>query len=95
MSRNIFSYIRLLCKRTASLRPIIHSLQVFLLRGTLNPFVLQPVLIPAVAPTQVQYPALGPLEPYEVLMDQILKLVQVSLDGIPSLGCVNCILLCH
>ncbi|KAK4822863.1 hypothetical protein QYF61_020714 [Mycteria americana] len=43
-----------------------------------------------VAPTQVQDPALGLVEPHEVHTGPLLELVQVPLDGIPSLRCVNC-----
>ncbi|KAK4829865.1 hypothetical protein QYF61_007257 [Mycteria americana] len=43
-----------------------------------------------IAPTQVQDLALGFVEPHEVHMGPLLKLVQVPLDGIPSLRHVNC-----
>ncbi|KAK4827038.1 hypothetical protein QYF61_013222 [Mycteria americana] len=52
--------------------------------------VLQPVLIPGVAPTHVQDLALGLVEPHEVHMGPLLEFAQVPLDGIPSLRCVNC-----
>ncbi|KAK4816210.1 hypothetical protein QYF61_013448, partial [Mycteria americana] len=39
--------------------------------------------------TQVQYLALGLVEPHEVYMGPLLELVQVPLDGIPLLRCVN------
>jgi len=38
----------------------------------------------------VEYLALGLAEPHKVHTGQLLKLVQVPLDGIPSLKCVNC-----
>ena len=50
----------------------------------------QPVLIPGVAPTQTQDFALGLVEPHKVHMSPFLKLVQVPLNGIQSLRCVNC-----
>jgi len=34
--------------------------------------------------------ALGLVEPHEVHAGQLLELVQVPLDGIPSFWCVNC-----
>jgi len=45
----------------------------------------QPVLILAVAMTQTQDPDLGLIEPHEVQMGPLLKLVQVPPDGILSL----------
>ncbi|KAK4823355.1 hypothetical protein QYF61_001703 [Mycteria americana] len=57
--------------------------QVPLWRAALNPFIPQPVLIPA------QDLALGLVEPHEVHTGPVLKSVQVPLDGIPSLRCVN------
>ncbi|KAK4816395.1 hypothetical protein QYF61_016712 [Mycteria americana] len=47
------------------------------------------VLILRVAPTQVQDLVLGLVEPHEVHMGPLLKLVQVPLDDIPSLRYVN------
>ncbi|PKU44713.1 hypothetical protein llap_4987 [Limosa lapponica baueri] len=49
----------------------------------------QPAFIPAVALTQVQDPALRLVEPHGVHMGQLLKAVQVPLDGILSIICVN------
>ena len=63
--------------------------QVLLGRAALNPFIPQPILIPGVAPTQVQDLALGLVEPHEVHTGSLLELVQVPLDGIPSLRRVN------
>jgi len=63
--------------------------QVLLGRAALNSVIAQPVLIPGVAPTQVQDLALGRVEPHEVLADPLLKLIQVPLDDIPSLRHVN------
>ncbi|KAK4816170.1 hypothetical protein QYF61_011552 [Mycteria americana] len=63
--------------------------QVLLSRAALNPFIPQPVLIPGVALTQVQDPALGLVRSHEVCMGPLLELVQVPLDGIPSLRRVN------
>ena len=34
--------------------------------------------------------AVGPVELHEVYVGPLLELVQVPLDGIPSLKCVNC-----
>ncbi|KAK4817066.1 hypothetical protein QYF61_027095 [Mycteria americana] len=64
--------------------------QDLLCSAALNPFIPQPVLILGVALTQVQDLALGLVEPHEVHMGQVLELVQVPLDGIPSLRRVNC-----
>jgi len=49
----------------------------------------QPVLIPEVAPAEVQDLSLGLVESHEVHMGPLLKVVQVSLDDIPSFWCVN------
>ncbi|KAK4828551.1 hypothetical protein QYF61_027520, partial [Mycteria americana] len=54
--------------------------------STLNPIIPQPVLIPGIALTPLQDLALGLVEPHEVHMSPLLKLVQVPLDGIPSLS---------
>ncbi|KAK4816418.1 hypothetical protein QYF61_016854 [Mycteria americana] len=64
--------------------------QVLLCRASRNPFIPQPVLILGVALTQVQDLALGLVEPHEVRTGPLLELVQVPLDGIPSLRRVNC-----
>ncbi|KAK4825368.1 hypothetical protein QYF61_027121 [Mycteria americana] len=64
--------------------------QVLLCRATFNPFIFQSVLILGVALTHVQDLALGLVEPHKVHMGPLLQLVQVSLDGISSLRCVNC-----
>ncbi|KAK4822214.1 hypothetical protein QYF61_011855 [Mycteria americana] len=76
--------------REAHVQLFIHQyFQVLLSRAALNPFILQPVLIPGVAPTQVQDLALGLVEPHEVHMGPLFKFVQVILDGILSLRHVN------
>ncbi|KAK4831029.1 LOW QUALITY PROTEIN: hypothetical protein QYF61_014917 [Mycteria americana] len=76
------------CTLSAHVQLFIHQYpQVLLHRAALNPFIPQPVLIPGVAPTQD--PALGLVEPHEVPMGPLLQLVQVPLDGIPSLRRVN------
>jgi len=49
-----------------------------------------PVLIPGVALTQMQDPALGLAEPHEIHTGPLLKFVQVPLDGIPSVRHVDC-----
>ena len=80
------------CERTllAHVQLFIHHYpQVLLRRAALNPFIPQPVLILGVALTQVQDLALGLVEPHEVHMGPLFRLVQVPLDGIPSLGHVN------
>ncbi|KAK4814406.1 hypothetical protein QYF61_018165 [Mycteria americana] len=80
------------CERTLSahVQLFIHQYpQVLLHRAALNPFTPQPVLIPGVALTQMQDPALGLVEPHEVHMGLLLQLVQIPLDGIPSLRRVN------
>jgi len=58
--------------------------KILLGRAALNPFMPQPLLIPGVAPTHFQDPALLLVEPHEVHMGPLLKLVQVPLDGILS-----------
>ncbi|KAK4826321.1 hypothetical protein QYF61_007406 [Mycteria americana] len=71
------------CKHTLSahVQFFIHQYpQVLLHRAALNPFVPQPE----------QDLALGLVEPHEVHIGPLLKLVQVPLDGIPSLRHVNC-----
>jgi len=50
----------------------------------------QPVLILGIAPTHVQDPALALDEPHEVHMGPLVELVQVPLDGVLSLGRVDC-----
>ncbi|KAK4832883.1 hypothetical protein QYF61_026433 [Mycteria americana] len=80
------------CKYTLSahVQLFIHQYpQVLLCRAALNPFIPQPVLILGVAVTHVQDLALGLVEPHEVHMGPLLKLVQVLLDGIPSFWHVN------
>ncbi|PKU34140.1 hypothetical protein llap_15555 [Limosa lapponica baueri] len=59
------------------------------LQSCFKPFIPQPVLILGVALTQMQDPALGIVEPHEVHMGPLLKPVQVPLDAIRSLRCVN------
>ncbi|NXW38884.1 F16P1 bisphosphatase, partial [Phaetusa simplex] len=53
------------------------------------PFSAQPVFVPGLAMTHVQDLALGLVELHEVLTGPPLKPVQVPLDGIPSLQCVD------
>jgi len=65
--------------------------QVLLGRAALNLFILQPLLIPGAALTQMQNLALGLLEPHEVHAGPLLQLLQVPLDGILSFWHVNCI----
>ncbi|KAK4816932.1 hypothetical protein QYF61_025428 [Mycteria americana] len=80
------------CKRTlpAHVQLFIHQYpQVRLGRAALNPFIPQPVLILGVAPTQVQNLALILVECHEVHRGPLLELVQVPLDGMPSLRLVN------
>jgi len=48
------------------------------------------VLIPGIALTQVKDLAPGLVEPHEVHMGPLVKLVQVPVDGILSLSCVDC-----
>ncbi|KAK4822574.1 hypothetical protein QYF61_017160 [Mycteria americana] len=75
--------------RTPELDTVHQYPQVLLLRAALNPFIPQPVLILGVAPAQVQDLQLGLDEPHKVHMGPLLKLVQVPLNGIPSLRHVN------
>ena len=63
--------------------------QVLLLRGALSPLSVQPVFVLGIAPTHVQDLALGLVEPYDIHMNQLLELVQVPVDCIPSLRCVD------
>ena len=63
--------------------------QVLLSRAALSPFIHQPVLVAGVAPTDVQEPALGLVEPHEVHTGSLVELVQVPLDGIMSLRYVD------
>ena len=90
------------CKHTlpAHVQLFIHQyLQVLLSRAALNPFIPQPVLIPGVAPTQMQDLALGLVLPHEVHMGPPLQPVKVPLGGIPSLKQINCTVqlgvICH
>ncbi|NXH55711.1 TNPO1 protein, partial [Rhabdornis inornatus] len=59
------------------------------IRAALNAFSGQPVLVFGIASTQVQDLALGLVELHEVHTDPPLKPVQVPLDAIPSLQCVD------
>jgi len=63
--------------------------QVLFSRAALHPFIPQPVLILGIALIHVQDIALDLVECHEVHMGQLLELVQVPLDGILSLRCVN------
>ncbi|KAK4827094.1 hypothetical protein QYF61_014196 [Mycteria americana] len=79
------------CTLLGHIQLFIHQYpQVLLHRAALNPFIPQPVLILGADPTQVQDLVLGLAEPHEVHMGPLLQLVQVPLDGIPSLRHVNC-----
>ncbi|KAK4818706.1 hypothetical protein QYF61_017927 [Mycteria americana] len=81
------------CERTllAHVQLFIHQYpQVLLRRAALDHIIPQPVLKPRIAPTQVQDPALGLVEPHEVHTGPLLQLIQVSLDDIPSFWHVNC-----
>jgi len=87
------------CERTlvAHVQLFIHQHpQVLLGRAALKPFTPQPVLIAGVAPTHMQNPAGGLVEPHEVHTGPLLELVQVPLDDIlqvSSLACIYCCLL--
>ncbi|KAK4820330.1 hypothetical protein QYF61_023563 [Mycteria americana] len=59
-------------------------------KAALNHIIPQPVLIPGIAPSQVQDLALGLVEPHEVHTGSLLELIQVPLDGIPSFWRVSC-----
>ena len=63
--------------------------KVLLLRAALTSFSTQPVFVLGIALTHVQDLALGLVELHEVHMGPPLQPVQVPLDGIPSLQCVN------
>jgi len=80
------------CEHTlvAHVQLFIHQYpQVLVLRGALNPFILQPVLIVGLALTHVQHLALGLVELHEVHTGPLLKLIQFLLDGIPALQNVD------
>ena len=57
--------------------------------AALNHFIPQPLLILGVAPTLVQDLAIGLIELHVFHMGPHLKLFQVSLDGTPSIKCVE------
>ena len=81
------------CERTllAHAQLFVHQYpQVLLCRAALNLFTPQPVLMLGIDPTQVQDFILGLVEPRKFNTGPLLKLVQVPLNGIPSLRCVNC-----
>ncbi|KAK4820325.1 hypothetical protein QYF61_023558 [Mycteria americana] len=81
------------CERTlpAHVQLLVHQYpQVLLRRAALNHIIPQPVLIPGIAPSQVQDLAPGLVEPHEVHTGPLLQLVQVPLDGIPSFWRVSC-----
>ena len=77
------------CTLPSHVQLLIHQCpQVRLSRAALNRFNPQPLLIPGVAPTQLQDLALGLVEPHGVHTGSLLELVQVPLDSILSLRCV-------
>ncbi|KAK4817103.1 hypothetical protein QYF61_027966 [Mycteria americana] len=81
------------CKHTLSAHVqlfIHHYSQVLFRRAALNHIIPQRVLKLRIAPTQVQDPALGLVEPHEVHIGPLLQLVQVPLDDILSFWHVNC-----
>ncbi|KAK4815928.1 hypothetical protein QYF61_010185, partial [Mycteria americana] len=86
-AQDVVGFLGSECTLSAHVQLFIHQYpQLLLCRTALNPFVPQPVLIPGVVPTLVQDAALGLVEPHEVHMGPLLKLLQVPLDGIPSLS---------
>ncbi|KAK4817094.1 hypothetical protein QYF61_027925 [Mycteria americana] len=79
------------CTLLAHVQLFIHQYpQALLLRAAFSPFIPQPVLIPGVAPTQVQDLALGLVELHGVHTGSLLKFVQVPLHDILPLSHVNC-----
>jgi len=64
--------------------------EVLLDRAALNCFIRLAVLILRVAPAWAQDLVLGVFEPLEVHTGPLLELVQVPVDGILSLRCVDC-----
>ncbi|XP_040529545.1 uncharacterized protein LOC112532543 [Gallus gallus] len=60
------------------------------LAAVLNEFFSQSVLISGITLTQVQHLVLGLLKPCQILMGPLTNHVQVPLDGIPPLYCINC-----
>ncbi|KAK4810749.1 hypothetical protein QYF61_007723 [Mycteria americana] len=74
------------CTLPAHIHFFIHQYpQVLLSKAALNPLIAQPVSMFGIALTQVQDLALSLVEPHEVHMGPLLELVQVPLNGIPSL----------
>lgn len=51
---------------------------------------LTSVLMPRIAPTQVQHAAFGFVEPHWVLVVPLCEPAQVPLDGVPSSCCIHC-----
>jgi len=78
------------CTLSAHVQLYIHQYpQDLLSKAALHPFLLQLVLIPGAAPAHVQGLTRGLVEPHEIHVGQLLNLVKVLLDGIPSLRHVN------
>ena len=80
------------CERTLSAHvqlPIHQYPQDLLGRDALNPFIPQACTDTRLALTEVQDLAFGLVEPHEVHACPLLELVQVPLDGISSLQCVD------
>ena len=63
------------------------ELQVLLHRAALNEIFSQSIHVFGIALTQVQQPAVCPVEP---LLGSLLRTVQVLLVGIPFFYCINC-----
>ncbi|KAK4821646.1 hypothetical protein QYF61_026507 [Mycteria americana] len=79
------------CALLAHVQLFVHQYpQVLFYRTALDHIIPQSLLKPRIAPTQVQDPALGLVEPHEVHTGPLLQLVQVPLDDIPSFWRVRC-----
>ncbi|KAK4814468.1 hypothetical protein QYF61_018986 [Mycteria americana] len=79
------------CTLLAHAQLFVHQYpQVLFHRAALDHIIPQPVWKLRIAPTQVQDPALGLVEPHEVHTGPLLQLVQVPLDDIPSFWRVSC-----
>ncbi|KAK4827196.1 hypothetical protein QYF61_015224 [Mycteria americana] len=79
------------CTLLAPVQLFVHQYpQVLFHRAALNHIIPQPVLELRIAPTQVQDPTLGLVEPHEVHTDPLPQLVQVPLDDTLSFWHVSC-----
>lgn len=78
------------CTLLTPVQLFIHWNPQILLSGTVLGEFSQPVHIPRIAPTQVQYLVVGLVDLHLFHMCLLFKLVHVTLDDISSFHCVNC-----